>query len=307
MISPLIIGSRGSLLARTQAEIVKKKILTFEPSLDIQIKTIKTAGDIFEGKAIPSFGGKGIFVKEIEDHLLNGDIHLAVHSMKDVPTELPPGLEICATLKRDDASDAFLSNDYASLKEMPKDATVATSSLRRKVQVKHEFPHLKCVDIRGNIDTRLKKLEDRQFDALIMASCGLDRLGFSKKVKQRLKFIPAVGQGALGVEIKSNQTDIRNIVLQLNDEQTFQEVKIERIFLKHMGGGCLVPLGARANCTSQVFILETFIASLDGDQFLSHKEKGSLLEVEKKVFVLSEKVLNAGGRKILERLERGSE
>ena len=301
----LIIGSRGSRLAIAQSEIVKTLLLSHFPNLQIDIQKIQTSGDKLHAEKIYKFGGKGVFVKEIEEALLSNSIDLAVHSMKDVPTDIPQALEISSVLKREDASDAFLSVTYERLEDMPKGSRIGSSSLRRHVQILERNPNVDVCDLRGNVDTRLKKLKAGEMDAMVMATCGLKRLNLEQEIRQSLNFVPAVGQGAIGIEIRKDDKKVKDKILRLNDEKTYNEVFLERIFLKKMNGGCLLPLGAKVFCSSQDFSFETFIGSLDTQVILKHKGKGKIIEGEKTISEVCEKILNEGGREILRSVERG--
>ena len=300
----IIIGTRGSQLALAQAEYIRQKLLETNPKTDISLKIIKTMGDKFLQSPLSRIGGKGVFVKEIEEALQRGDIDLAVHSLKDVPTELPSGLELSVICKREDPSDAFVSSKYKTIQALPKGSTVGTSSLRRKVQLLHLNPDLKVVDLRGNVDTRLKKLDRGEYDAIVMSAAALKRLGLEKQISQVLNFIPAVGQGALVLETRKKDKDLKDKISFLNDKKTAQATFLERLFLKEMQGGCQVPLGAYATCNEMSFLMSAFIGSLDGKLFLEHNVKGLLVDSQKNVLSLSQELLNRGGKKILETIER---
>lgn len=242
----LVIGSRGSPLALAQVEIVRELLREVHPSLPVEVKIIKTSGDIFHDASLTKGEGKGLFTKEIEEQLLRGDIHVAVHSMKDLPTMLPDGLTIGAVPAREDARDVLVSTRYRSVDELPTGARVATSSIRRKVQLLARRPDLQILEIRGNVGTRLEKVAD--FDAIILAAAGLKRLGLKVECHP-LDFdvmIPAVGQGALACEVRADDFETQELLAGINDADTLACVEAERVFLRALGGGCQVPYAANA-------------------------------------------------------------
>jgi hydroxymethylbilane synthase len=250
----LIIGTRGSPLALAQTEIIRRHLQTAHPNLPIEVKTIKTSGDTFTNLSLIAGGGKGLFTKEIEDQLLRGEIHVAVHSMKDLPTILPEGLMIGAVPARENAHDVFISKKFGSIQDLPDKAHVATSSIRRRAQLLARRPDLQIEEIRGNVETRLRKLaENDSLDALILAAAGLRRLGLWKKNDsfrwEEIGFdlmIPAVGQGAIACEVRGNDGGTRAAMAQINDEITAVCTTAERVFLRALGGGCQVPYAAHA-------------------------------------------------------------
>ena len=265
--NPLIIGSRGSPLALAQVALIKSLL----PGTPIETVIIKTSGDKFLGVSLAAAGGKGLFTKEIEDQLLAGTIHLAVHSLKDLPTELPAGLTLAAVPIREDARDVFVSRRYGSLDELPSGAHVATSSIRRKAQLLACRPDLKISEIRGNVATRLQKLID--FDGTLLAAAGLKRLGLWQNVPgyrwQLLDIetmIPAVGQGIIGCEIRQADAATRQILNQFNDTDTFACATAERAFLKTIGGGCQFPYAGHATITGNQLKLIAGVFSPDGRQ-----------------------------------------
>jgi hydroxymethylbilane synthase len=251
---PLIIGTRGSPLALAQVEIIRGLLQKANPALRAETKLIKTSGDNFVNLSLVAGGGKGLFTKEIEEQLLNGDIHMAVHSMKDLPTVLPDGLAIGAVPPREDAHDVFISKAFQSVSELPNGARVATSSIRRRAQLLAQRPDLQIEEIRGNVETRLRKLaENDAVDALILAAAGLRRLGLWKQFGsfhwQEIGFdamIPAVGQGAIACEVREADTETRTALAGINDANTAACVTAERAFLRALGGGCQVPYAAHA-------------------------------------------------------------
>lgn len=300
-----VIGTRGSPLALKQAHFVREKIIQRYPKMDVSLSIIQTTGDklLKSVLSIQDKGqNKGIFVKEIEEALLARKIDVAVHSLKDVPTEIPKGLEASIVLQRTESRDAFVSFEFKRIQDMPPGALIGTSSLRRKVQLRHTYPRLNVVDIRGNVDTRLKKLEQSVVQGLVLSAVGLERLNLQNKIGEYLDFIPAVGQGAMVLEIRQEDRSLKEALSFLHDEKTAKEVFLERLFLKHMGGGCQVPLGAIAQCEEKEFFMKAFIGSLDGKQILEHKVKGLFVNAEKVVGSLSRTLLNRGGKEILEKV-----
>lgn len=252
--NPLIIGTRGSPLALAQVEIIRNLLRNTIPALPVQTKVIKTSGDNFVNLSLVAGSGRGLFTKEIEDQLLRGEIHVAVHSMKDLPTVLPDGLMIGAVPPREDAHDVFISKAFRSVAELPNGAHVATSSIRRRAQLLAQRSDLQIEEIRGNVETRLHKLEDNDaLDALILAAAGLRRLGLWRKVGsfhwEEIGFdtmIPAVGQGAIACEVRAADPETRSALAGINDTDTAACVTAERAFLRALGGGCQVPYAAHA-------------------------------------------------------------
>lgn len=249
--SILRIGTRGSLLALKQAEETARRLLETH-KLDkhqVEIVKIQTSGDRITDKSLREFGGKGLFTKEIETALLNNEIDLAVHSMKDMPTVLPDGLMIAAVLPREDVRDAFISRRYKSFSEMPSGAVIGSSSLRRQSQIRRLRPDLKVVEFRGNVQTRLKKLDSKVADATLLACAGLNRLGMESEISAVLEteeILPAVAQGAVGIEIKSGESRIHEMVAALNDAETEKRIRIERDFLRILDGSCRTPIAGLA-------------------------------------------------------------
>jgi hydroxymethylbilane synthase len=250
----LIIGTRGSPLALAQTEIIRGLLQNVHPNLQVEVKIIKTSGDNFTNLSLVAGGGKGLFTKEIEDQLLRGEIHVAVHSMKDLPTILPEGLMIGAVPARENAHDVFISKKFDSIQDLPENAHVATSSIRRRAQLLTRRPDLQIEEIRGNVETRLRKLaENDALAALILAAAGLRRLGLWKKDDhfqwQEIDFdvmIPAVGQGAIACEVRGDDGATRAVMTKINDENTAACTTAERVFLRSLGGGCQVPYAAHA-------------------------------------------------------------
>ncbi|MCX5873960.1 MAG: hydroxymethylbilane synthase [Deltaproteobacteria bacterium] len=243
----LIIGTRGSALAMWQASHVANLLKGIDPGIDVELKIIKTQGDKILDAPLAKIGGKGLFTKEIEDALLEGSIDLAVHSMKDVPTETPEGLSLPAMLKREDPRDVFISRDGRAINELNVGEKIGTSSLRRRAFLLHKFPGLEVVSIRGNVDTRVKKIETENLAGALLAAAGIIRMGFSKRIKHFMSvddMIPAIGQGAIGIETRTEDSKVVEIVSRLNDRETEKCVLVERAFLMRLGGGCQVPMAA---------------------------------------------------------------
>jgi len=267
-VSQLRIGSRGSTLALAQASWVKRQIEEHLPELQVELRTIRTGGDRFIDAPIKEIGGKGIFTKEIEEALTGGEIDLAVHSLKDLPTQLPAGLTLLAVPKREDASDVLISRSGAKLADLEHRATIGTGSLRRKAQLLAYRADLQIAPLRGNIDTRLKKLDNGEFDAVVLAAAGLRRIGRDNYITQFLPdeiCVSAVGQGALGIEAR-DETDLRERLVFLHDAQTFAEVAAERAFADRLGSGCHVPIGARARVLGNELKIIAVVASIEGQK-----------------------------------------
>ena len=277
----LIIATRASDLALWQAYHIKDRIEKSFPDIKVELNKIVSNGDKVLDKPLALIGGKGHFTKELEDEMLAGNAHLAVHSLKDVPTYIPKGLELVAITKRQDQSDVFLSHKYKSLKALPKGAVVGTTSLRRRMQLLKKRPDLVIKDLRGNVNTRLKKLKEGQYDAIILAFIGLNRLDllkdipFTKKLKLDM-MIPPMGQAALGIEIISSNDKVREIANSLNDEETFICTKAERDFISKIGAGCSAPVACNATIDGDVLNLEVKIGYPDGTNIM-HKTATALL------------------------------
>lgn len=246
----ITIGTRGSALALWQARFVARALREAHPDVEVNLLTIKTTGDKIIDSPLAQIGGKGLFTKEIEEALLEKRVDLAVHSMKDLPTELPQGLHVAAVMKREDPRDVFISRDGRQLGELGPGERIGTSSLRRKAFLLNKFPQLEIVSIRGNVDTRLRKIETENLAGVILAAAGIIRLGFAERVTAYLEpelLIPAIGQGALAIESRVSDESTNSVLLPLNDPNTSVCVSIERAFLRRMGGGCQVPMAA--HCT----------------------------------------------------------
>ena len=268
----LVIASRESALAMWQAEHIQARLQALYPGLSVSILGMTTQGDQILDKTLSKIGGKGLFVKELEVALQEGRADLAVHSMKDVPMNLPDGFELAAICTREDPRDAFVSNRYAALADLPDGAVVGTSSLRRESQLRARYPHLTIRPLRGNVQTRLRKLDDGEFDAIILAAPGLKRLGLSERIRIELapqESLPAVGQGALGIEILEGRAELAALLAPLNDAVTAACVRAERAMSRALNGSCQVPLGGYAVQRGDMLTLNGFVASVDGQTFLT--------------------------------------
>ncbi len=299
----LKIGTRASLLAVTQSTWVKNQIEKQYPQTTVELIKITTKGDKILDVPLAKIGGKGLFVKELEDALLEGLVDMAVHSMKDVPSGLPEGLEVAIIPERENPQDAFISIKYDSLDDIAKGGTIGTSSLRRKAQLKSLRPDLTILDLRGNLDTRLRKLEEGQYDAIILAAAGLNRLGMSDKITTLFtdkQMLPAVGQGSLGIELRTIDTDLIEGLFFLHHEQTAITVQAERAFLLTLEGGCQVPIGAFASLKNKEVTLTGLIASEDGLEILKEDITGPAEKARELGVSLAEKLLQAGGKRILD-------
>ena len=301
----LRIGTRGSKLALTQSEWVKEKIEARHSDIQVELVRIKTTGDKILDSPLSKIGGKGLFVKEIEEALLSKRIDLAVHSMKDVPATLPDGLILTAFPEREDPRDAFLSVKYQDLEQLPSGARVGTGSLRRSAQLLHIRPDLELGPMRGNVDTRLGKLEAGSYDAIILAVSGLKRLGLEDRISQALaveKLLPAIGQGALGLEARREDERTIRCVDFLNHRKTEVTVKAERAFLIELEGGCQVPLGAYCRTENGQMHLEGMVAELDGSRVLRDRMTGTEDDAQEMGVTLARRLLAAGADEILERI-----
>lgn len=298
----IVIGTRGSKLALRQSLMVKEALENLWEGLEVELSIIKTTGDKITDVPLAKVGGKGLFVKEIEDALLAGSVDLAVHSMKDVPAELPSGLIIGAIPKREDPRDVLVSVSYRSLMDLPQGAVVGTSSLRRTVQIRMLRPDLKVETLRGNLDTRLRKMKEGLFDAVILAAAGIHRMGWHEVIAEYLdpqEFLPAVGQGALGIEIREDDREIAELVSKIHDKTTAFSVTAERSFLRELEGGCQVPIGCHCFVENGTVRLVGMIASLDGATVVRDEIKGRLDEGEMLGRKLAQELRRKGGEEIL--------
>jgi hydroxymethylbilane synthase len=298
----LVIASRESALAMWQARHIQSRLQSLYPDTDVTILGMTTTGDQILDTPLAKVGGKGLFVKELETALADGRADLAVHSMKDVPMNLPEGFILAATGEREDPRDAFVSNDYASLEDLPANSIVGTSSLRRQSQLQARFPHLKIESLRGNLQTRLRKLDEGQYAAIILAAAGLIRLELGDRIRQFIApehSIPAVGQGALGIEISADRSDLIAILAPLNHPDTQVCVEAERGMSRTLAGSCTVPLGAYAVCEADNIRITGFVASVDGQQMLIETAVGSRVNAEALGKALASQLISKGADKIL--------
>lgn len=300
----IIIGTRGSELALWQTDFVGETLKKHFPEINLEIKIIRTTGDKLLDVALSKIGDKGLFTKQIETALLNKEIDLAVHSLKDLQTVQPEGLTIGAVSKRELPNDVLISKKYASIDELPKNAKVATGSLRRKSQLLHYRPDLEIFEIRGNLQTRFRKFEESNLDAMILAFAGVHRLKLDAHISQLIPFeiiLPAVGQGALAVEIREEDSELKEILKVLNDAETEFCIKAERAFLRSLEGGCQVPIGANAIIENDEIRLEGLVGSLNGKTNLREKISGEKPEAENLGLKLAQILIDKGANEILER------
>jgi hydroxymethylbilane synthase len=299
----LRIGTRGSQLALWQANWVKEQLIRKHPDLDVEIHTIKTTGDKILDVPLAKVGGKGLFVKEIEEALMENSVDLAVHSMKDVPTELPDGLGIVAVSEREDPRDAVLGQNKTPILELPQGAKIGTSSLRRQAQLFAARPDFDIEPLRGNINTRLRKLREGMYDAIILAMAGVKRLGWDKEVTEVIDpgvMLPAIGQGALGIETRLTDESTLERIAFLNDEATSSCVAAERAFLHRLEGGCQVPIPAYAVREGDEVLLTGLVGSVDGTRIIKDSDRGPASGAAQLGDTLANRILEAGGREILE-------
>ncbi|MEK7432089.1 MAG: hydroxymethylbilane synthase [Cyanobacteriota bacterium] len=278
------IGTRGSKLALWQANYIKDMLEKENTEFSFELVIIKTSGDKILDVALSKIGDKGLFTKELENSLINNETDLAVHSMKDVPTNLHEKLFISCMPKREDTNDIFISNKYDNLENLPKNAKIGTSSIRRKAQLSYFRKDLEYLDIRGNVDTRLKKLDDNEYDGIILAYAGIHRLGLDSRVTQKIPFnisLPAVGQGAIGIEIRKNDDFIKTITNKINHLETFFCVSIERVFMNKLEGGCQVPIACQAFFEGKNLIIKALVSDVDGNKIITENitEKLSFDEI----------------------------
>ncbi|MDT8336060.1 MAG: hydroxymethylbilane synthase [Desulfurivibrionaceae bacterium] len=297
------IGTRASLLAMTQSTNIKNLIEARYPGTTVELVKIITKGDKIVDVPLAKVGGKGLFVKELEEAMLSREVDMAVHSMKDVPSELPDELHIGVVTKREDPRDAFLSVKYQSFSELPQGARVGTSSLRRKSQLAALRPDLVIEDLRGNLDTRIRKLDEGIYDAIILATAGLNRMQWSERITARFspeEMLPAVAQGAVGIELRRDSEELLAGLAFLQDKETTIAVEGERAFLHRLEGGCQVPIGAFGTVDGSRLTLTGLIASIDGKEVLKKQLVGEVNDAKSMGVKLAEELLEMGGRRILE-------
>lgn len=301
----LVIATRESALALWQAEHVKARLQALYPDLDIQLLGMTTQGDRILDVTLNKIGGKGLFVKELETALAEGRADLAVHSLKDVPMHLPEGFALAAILQREDPRDALVSNHYASLEDLPAGAVVGTSSLRRESQLRARFPHLVVKPLRGNVQTRLRKLDEGEFDAIVLAAAGLKRLDLTDRIRLELspeQSLPAVGQGALGIEIRADREDVLALLAPLNDAETAACVTAERAMSRALGGSCQVPLGGYAELQGGMLTLRAFVAEPDGSVVYAAQAQAPAAEAEQLGQQLAAQLSEQGAAAIIAQL-----
>lgn len=299
----LRIATRKSPLALCQAEHIKQELLKYHPHLSIELCGITTEGDIHLDTPLAEIGGKGLFVKELDQALLNHEADIAVHSVKDLPAMMPNGLTLTTICQRGDPRDAFISNNYGELIELPISAKVGTSSLRRHCQIKKLRPDLKVVNLRGNVHTRLKKLDEGEFDAIILAAAGMHRLNFSERISSYFPtdvILPAVGQGALGIETRLTDIDTQALLAPLDDASTRLCVLAERAFNRSLNGGCQVPIAGHATLYIDQLSLRGLVSSVDGVRRISGYMEGAAHDAEAIGESLAEELLKQGAGLILQ-------
>jgi hydroxymethylbilane synthase len=297
----LTIGTRGSQLALWQANWVKDQLHL--AGHEVEIRIIKTTGDKLEQLPLTASGTKGLFIKEIEEALLEGSVDLAVHSMKDLPTETPEGLVIAAVPQREDARDVLISTSGKQHGELRRGARVGTSSLRRQSQLRHLCGDLELVPMRGNLDTRLRKLDRGEYDAIVLAAAGVHRLGWRSRIAEYFsasQVCPAVGQGALAIECRDDKQDVVNVLRCLDDAPTHSAVRAERAMLRHLGGGCQVPIAAYAVATENQLVLQGVVAAINGETLIRTEASGSVENPEEVGARAADDLLRQGARAILD-------
>lgn len=300
------IGTRGSQLALYQAEKVKATLESLFPELQVELKIIKTKGDKILDVALSKIGDKGLFTKEIENELIDGSVDIAVHSLKDLPTKLPEGLKLGAVLERGEFRDAFVSRDGKKLADLKPGAVVATSSLRRIAGLLKINDKIIIKDIRGNVNSRLQKMEDGYCDAMIMAAAGLQRLGLERYITEVIDpeiVMPAVSQGAIAIETRENDPEVDDLMAKLNHVATWNAITAERAFLAHLEGGCQVPLGCYSRVENDQLILSGFVASVDGKQYIKETISGEIGKGAELGVEMAEKMLEKGAHEILSQIK----
>ena len=310
---PLRIGTRASALARWQAESVRAQLA--EVGVAAELEFIRTTGDRDSESALRTIigekgGGKGVFIKEIEDALLDARVDLAVHSMKDVPTELPPGLLLAAICRRADVRDALVSRTFVGFEQLPPGARVGTSSLRRQAQLRLRRPDLEMIEIRGNVDTRLAKVARGDYEAIVLAKAGLDRLGMADRIAEVLSTdlcLPAAGQGAVGIEARADDAELLAVLRKLNHADTQIAVESERTVLAGLGGGCQVPVGVWAREEGRKFVIEACVLAADGSESMRVRRVGLTRDAEDLAGQVAAALLGGGAERLLRPAEKSSE
>ncbi|MBW8330824.1 MAG: hydroxymethylbilane synthase [Prolixibacteraceae bacterium] len=300
------IGTRGSQLALYQAKKVKATLENLFPELQVELEIIKTKGDKILDVALSKIGDKGLFTKEIENALIDGSVDLAVHSLKDLPTTLPEGLKLGAVLERGEFRDALVSKDGKKLSELGAGDVVATSSLRRQAGLMKMNNQIIIKDIRGNVNSRLQKMEDGYCDAMIMAAAGLQRLGLEKYITEIIDpeiIVPAVSQGAIAIEIRMNDPEVELLMEKINHTETWNAITAERAFLAHLQGGCQVPLGCFSKVENGILTMNGFVASVDGSRFINETISGEISKGAELGVEMAEKMLGKGALEILSQIK----
>jgi hydroxymethylbilane synthase len=301
------IATRKSPLALWQANFVKQQLLAAHPNLTVDLLPMTTKGDVLLDSPLSKIGGKGLFVKQLEQAILNNEADIAVHSIKDIPAEFPEGLALTTICKRDDVRDAFISNKYSNLDELPNNAVVGTSSLRRQCQLRAKYPHLQIKELRGNVGTRLAKLDNNEYDAIILAAVGLKRLALDGRIKQYIDtslILPAVGQGAIGIETRTNDKQILDILSVLDDKNSHICIQAERAMNKTLQGGCQVPIACYSQLNNNTLLLEGLVGCIDGSNIIKASLTGSLTEAERLGQELANCLLKQGAKTILQELHQ---
>jgi hydroxymethylbilane synthase len=307
-ISNINIATRESPLAMWQAEHVRSELMKLHPGLRVELVAMTTQGDRILDTPLFTVGGKGLFIKELEHSLINGRADIAVHSMKDVTIDLPEGLALPVIMKRADPRDVFISNHFRSLDELPEGSIIGTSSLRRQCQLYAYRPDLKLKDLRGNVGTRLRKLDEDQFDAIVLAAAGVIRLGFEERICEYLEpevMLAAIGQGAIGIETRANDPAVLNIIKLLNDESTKTQLIAERAFSRKLYGGCQLPIAAHAQITGAQLVIRGLVGSPDGKTIITDELVGLAENAETLGLQLAQRLLNKGADVILRELIHG--
>ena len=305
----LVIGTRGSQLALAQTNFIADQLLSIHPDLEITIKIIQTTGDKFDTASLAALSGetKGLFVKEIEEALLNRQVDLAVHSLKDVPTQLPDGLSLGAVPRRENPFDCYVSEDPVnSLADLPEGARIGTSSYRRSIQLAALRPDLEIQPIRGNIDTRMRKVRNKQFHGVVLAAAGLKRLGMERRIRFSFgveQMVPAIGQGALALEIRSDDAIALEVLKPLDHSPTAQAVEAERSFLEEMGGGCQLPIGALARVDPHEAYFDAYLSNRSGEQIIKHSLRGDAESLRTMVTEMIELFRSKGGRELMREVD----
>jgi len=309
MPSELRIGTRGSQLALYQANWVREKLVETHPDLNVMLIKIKTTGDKIQDAPLAKIGGKGLFVKEIEEALIHRRIDLAVHSIKDVPTEFPGSLHLSAITKREDPRDVFISRDGKILRDLPQQAKIGTSSLRRQAQLLHFRNDLELLPLRGNLETRLKKLKTMNLDGIVLALAGMKRLGLEERITEIIPTeisLPAIGQGALGIETREDDQKTEGKIQFLNHKDSWIAVSAERAFLKKLEGGCQVPIAAYAQIFGTSIQVEGLVGTIDGKRLIRHHIVGPIERAESLGIELAEILFEKGAKEILDEVYQKS-